>query len=37
MFIFSCIFAFIISFAGSVIFKMTYVSPRMKKVQCEVE
>ena len=31
MFIFSCIFAFIISFAGSVIFKMTYVSPRMKK------
>lgn len=31
MFVFICILAFIISFAGSVVFKMTYVSPKMKK------
>lgn len=31
MFVFICILAFIISFVGSVIFKMTYTSPKMKK------
>ncbi|MDO5410976.1 MAG: alpha/beta hydrolase [Lachnospiraceae bacterium] len=31
MFVFICILAFIISFAGSAIFKMTYVSPKLKK------
>lgn len=35
MFVFICILAFIISFAGSVIFKMTYVSPEMKKYTVE--
>ena len=31
MFVFICILAFILSFAGSAVFKMTYVSPKMKK------
>ena len=31
MFIFLCIVVLIVSFAGSVIFKMTYTSPEMKK------
>lgn len=31
MFVFICILAFIVSFAGSAIFKMTYVSPKLKK------
>lgn len=35
MFVFICILAFIVSFAGSAIFKMTYVSPEMKKYTVE--
>lgn len=35
MFIFICIMAFIVSFAGSAIFKMTYTSPEMKKYTVE--
>lgn len=35
MFIFICVIAFIVSFVGSVIFKMTYVSPEMKKYSVE--
>lgn len=35
MFVIICILAFIISFAGSVVFKMTYVSPEMKKYSVE--
>lgn len=31
LFIFLCVVVFIVSFAGSVIFKMTYTSPEMKK------
>ncbi len=31
MFVFICIIAFIVSFVGSVIFKMTYTSPELKK------
>ncbi|MDD3409185.1 MAG: alpha/beta hydrolase [Eubacteriales bacterium] len=31
MFVFVCILAFIVSFIGSAVFKMTYVSPEMKK------
>ena len=35
MFVFICILAFLVSFAGSAIFKMTYVSPEMKKYTVE--
>ena len=35
MFVFICILAFIVSFAGSAVFKMTYVSPEMKKYTVE--
>lgn len=35
MFVFICILAFIISFIGSVVFKMTYISPELKKYTVE--
>lgn len=35
MFIFICILVFLVSFTGSAIFKMTYVSPKMKKYTVE--
>lgn len=35
MFVFICILAFLLSFAGSAIFKITYVSPEMKKYTVE--
>ena len=35
MFVFVCILVFIFSFVGSAIFKMTYVSPKMKKYSVE--
>ncbi len=35
IFVFICILAFIVSFAGSAVFKMTYTSPEMKKYTVE--
>ena len=35
MFVFICIITFIVSFAGSAVFKMTYTSPEMKKYTVE--
>lgn len=35
MFVFACILAFVISFAGSAVFKMVYTSPEMRKYTVE--